>query len=350
MPHSTVTALALKGAERHFAQDGINIVQVGRKLDLDESIWSDLNRDIPLRKFVGLLESLGNISNDPAIVWQAGYDFNFTQLGEIGEVLDKSRTLGDALTNFRDFFFLLQTDAYLDLVINENETRIQYKILDTNIWPRRGDAEFTLGLFQRVISHYTGSRDFAGSFQLEDYSGTGIALERQIQRRFAGNGAYNELTFPTKLLYCEKKRNQPFQDVTLRPLVTRLREKRSAKKRRIPTPYQVQCCIYRKIGTSPVNQTSIAEELGMSRRTLRRKLSDENYSFQQLLDHCRMQLATVELIRGDLSFSEIALKSGFSEQSAFTRAFSKWSGKTPTEFRREKKSRELLLLDKPKAG
>ena len=347
MPHSTVTALALTGAEHYYGKAGIDVIETGRQLDIEESLWDDLDRDIPLRQFVSLLESLGDQSNDPASLWQSGLDFDFRLLGDVGKVLGKTRTLGDALTKFRDFFYLVQTDAHLDLRINEQETRIQYKILDTNIWPRRKDAEFTLGVFHGLISHYTGKQSAPFSFKLEDYSGTGVALERQVQRPFAGSGDFNELLFPTSLLYCERSESPCQPEVQLQPLVRELEEKNNLKKRNTPLAYRVQCCIYSMIGRSPVDQTRVAEYLGMSRRTLRRKLSDENYSFQQLLDRCRMQMIAMELIRGDLSFTEIALKTGYSEQSAMTRAFSKWSGKTPAQFRRENKPGSNQLIPRP---
>lgn len=334
MPYSTVTALALIGAELHFGKQGIDVVQVGSQLHLDDSLWDNLDRDIPLRQFVSLLEHLAELSNDSASLWAAGYQYDFTLLGDLGEVLGNSTCLGEALLKLRDFFFLVQNDAHFDLIINERETRIQYKILDTTIWPRRGDAEFTLGLVQQIIDYYVGGKQNFSSFQLEDYSGNGSPLERQINKQFRGFGLYNELVFPTRLLYAKRKSGQNQPDAAIQPIVSQLQKQQSLKKRNTPVAYQVRCAILRKIGLVPIDQTNIADDLGMSRRTLRRRLSGEEFNFQQLLDQCRMQLSIIELTKSDLTFSQIALKTGFSEQSAFTRAFSKWSGMTPSEYQR----------------
>lgn len=78
----------------------------------------------------------------------------------------------------------------------------------------------------------------------------------------------------------------------------------------------------------------IARELGTSARTLRRRLADEGTTFHDLLDRTRFALAREHLTRGRLSLAEIAFFTGFSEASAFHRAFRRWSGSTPQAFAR----------------
>lgn len=314
MPYSTVSALALTGAEIHFGKQGIDVVQVGQQLGLHDSLWGNLDQDIPLKQFTTLLERIAELSSDRASIWNAGYQYDFRHLGSLGEILEISTNLGEALRKLRDFFFLVQNDAHFELIINEWETRIQYKILDTTIWPRRGDADFTLGLVQ------------------------------QINKRFIGFGLYNELIIPTRLLDATRHSRHKETDAVIQPIVSRLRRQQSQKRRNTPVAYQVRCAILRKLGLVAIDQTNIADDLGMSRRTLRRRLSAEECNFQQVLDHCRMQLSIIELTKSSLTFSQIALKTGFSEQSAFTRAFSKWSGVTPREYQRNSLTKPSITI------
>jgi AraC-like DNA-binding protein len=79
----------------------------------------------------------------------------------------------------------------------------------------------------------------------------------------------------------------------------------------------------------------VARRLGMSARTLQRRLSDEGVVFNDVLDEMRWNTARSYLSRGDVAATEVAYLLGFSSQSSFNRAFKRWSGKTPTEFRRE---------------
>ena len=78
----------------------------------------------------------------------------------------------------------------------------------------------------------------------------------------------------------------------------------------------------------------VADRLGMSSRTLQRRLAERNQAFQDLVEDARKELAE-RLLRGtDYALAEVAFLTGFSEQSAFTRAFKRWSGSTPASYRR----------------
>jgi len=84
--------------------------------------------------------------------------------------------------------------------------------------------------------------------------------------------------------------------------------------------------------------SDVARRLGMSGRTLQRRLSDEGYSYQTLVDESRRQLAKHLLQQTDFSLVDVAFMTGFSEQSAFTRAFKRWAGQTPRSFRIDSQS------------
>jgi AraC-like DNA-binding protein len=77
----------------------------------------------------------------------------------------------------------------------------------------------------------------------------------------------------------------------------------------------------------------VAEALGMSRSTLHRQLNEAGHSLTQLKDEQRRNRATALLSRTDLSISEIAVATGYAEESAFYRAFHRWYGTTPKKFR-----------------
>jgi AraC-like DNA-binding protein len=75
----------------------------------------------------------------------------------------------------------------------------------------------------------------------------------------------------------------------------------------------------------------VARTLGMSERTLARKLSDEGLNFTEILQQLRRDLAVRYLDDRRLHVSKIAWLLGFQEVSAFTHAFKRWTGKTPSQ-------------------
>lgn len=77
----------------------------------------------------------------------------------------------------------------------------------------------------------------------------------------------------------------------------------------------------------------IAEHLGMSGRTLTRRLSESGLSFRHLIRQTQENISKELLLNSSSTISEIAFQTGFSEQSAFSRAFKRWTGQSPLEFR-----------------
>ncbi|MFK7747262.1 MAG: helix-turn-helix domain-containing protein, partial [Kordia sp.] len=78
----------------------------------------------------------------------------------------------------------------------------------------------------------------------------------------------------------------------------------------------------------------IASILGMSARTFTRRLSKHEVTFRDLIQQKQEERAKFLLLQSNSSFAEIAFEIGFSEQSAFNRAFKRWTGKTPIEYRK----------------
>jgi AraC-like DNA-binding protein len=77
----------------------------------------------------------------------------------------------------------------------------------------------------------------------------------------------------------------------------------------------------------------VAKRLGMSTRTLKRRLADQGTTFSHVLDELRRQRALLLLANRELSINEIAGRLGYTEAANFTRAFRRWTGRTPAAYR-----------------
>lgn len=77
---------------------------------------------------------------------------------------------------------------------------------------------------------------------------------------------------------------------------------------------------------------AVAKQLGLSARSLQRRLSDEGTRYNDLLNTVREEFAKRYLARGTISASEVAYLIGFTEPPAFFKAFKRWTGMTPREF------------------
>lgn len=97
---------------------------------------------------------------------------------------------------------------------------------------------------------------------------------------------------------------------------------------------QVCSHISRALSEGTPKVADIALNMGMSSRTLQRRLAAEGCVFQDLVVKARRNLAEQLLRQSDFALAEVAFLTGYSEQSTFARAFKRWSGQTPASFRR----------------
>jgi len=99
-------------------------------------------------------------------------------------------------------------------------------------------------------------------------------------------------------------------------------------------PAQTKSEIARALSEGLPSMADIARRLGLSARSLHRRLADHGLSFQTLTEDTRREIAIGMLRDEQYALSEIAFLTGYSEQSAFNRAFKRWTGQTPSAYRK----------------
>jgi len=97
------------------------------------------------------------------------------------------------------------------------------------------------------------------------------------------------------------------------------------------------------------NLGRVAKKLATTPRTLQRQLKKQGVEFKQLVDSTRRHFAVTYLKEGKTTLTEIAFLLGYSEASAFTRAFKRWTGSTPLAYRRKSENafmpRQISTID-----
>ena len=298
--------------------------------------------EIELRKFVALLESVGQTCRPSALSWNVGVTLALPLGSELGRAVLGCKSLGTALHWMCHYFPLLQDAAYLRLDVDEDFTTLSYKILDPTIWPRHEDAMFTLGIYARLIK--AAAPEVWSQVQVTveaEQEQVRADLEAIVKTSVIYGGHANALRFPTSIINAPLNLAPPCDPEVLKQLSAKL----TRRKRNAAITDRTRQMIYREMIEGCVNQEHIARELGISSRTLRRRLAEEDQSFQGLLDECRMEFAALEFrIRRRLSLSDMALRLGYSEHSTFSRAFARWAGMAPQEYRRSVLSRQAGVL------
>lgn len=96
----------------------------------------------------------------------------------------------------------------------------------------------------------------------------------------------------------------------------------------------VKKILMEKLSDGAVSAESVANALHQSPRTFQRRLKEQQTSFSKLMEETRKEIATAYIESSNRSVTEITYLLGFAETSTFSRAFKRWTGKSPTEYRR----------------
>jgi AraC-like DNA-binding protein len=97
-------------------------------------------------------------------------------------------------------------------------------------------------------------------------------------------------------------------------------------------PERVRALLRSELEHGSPTAERMAERLRMSERTLRRRLSEHGTSMKEILDELRRELALTMLTEPNVTIEDVALRLGFSDATAFHRAFRRWTGRTPKSF------------------
>jgi AraC-like DNA-binding protein len=113
---------------------------------------------------------------------------------------------------------------------------------------------------------------------------------------------------------------------------------------------RITLLISSSLGRSDVSADKLASHLGMSRRTLHRRLLDQGTSLSRLHDMVVLQVAKESLRDTTVSITELAQKLGYSDASAFHKAFKRLTGLAPLRYRRQHRGRKTPEARAPRTG
>lgn len=328
MAPATVRAAAMNGWES-FLHDH------AARCEMPCAMEQAAPESMPLAEFVRFSEDVVARTRDVAIPWLAGGNYDLGALGPLGDAILSAGRVGSALRRLVDYFSLLQDCTDIRLGLEDDMASVSYRILDPDIWPRHHDAMFTLGIVSQILKR--GSHGLLGggwdkvefAFEAESHEMRGD-IGKVVSAPCTFGADSNQIRFPAALLdlALPAKANPAAADVR------QLTRSIVAKRRETPVVDRLSQMVLRDLNSCAIEQERFAREMGMSSRTLRRKLTEQGSSFQQVLDECRMRQAVFEFrVRPDLSIAQIALRLGYAEHSNFTRAFHRWSGVSPQAYR-----------------
>ncbi len=298
-----------------------------RPTDLD-----DPYRELLLGDFCNLFEEAAHQTGNDRFGLTFGKDFQPCQLGAIGYAAISSPTLAAALKNMETYFPAHQGHSSFGLFHDSEVLWLSYQISDPRIAHRRQDAELSMGMFLNIFRHALGQNwsplevrfeheAHGDSYKHENVFGAPIRFGRRT----------NAFAFRRSDLDARMPSQDPYLYSIIEPFL-----KSRCEIQRNPEVFAtaIRNQIKLNLGDTPPTLNEIARIFGMSDQHMQRKLRENNVTFQELVTAARKELALHYLNGPNVQLTEIAFLLGYSELSAFSRAFRSWTGMSPQRYRR----------------
>lgn len=255
-----------------------------------------------------------------------------SDLGVVGYVMANSRTLHDAFSAYERHGRLIANFVAFRVRADDRELRVEFACPQ----PFAGMALFNEG---SVVQNHALARVLAGreppltAVLLSSPAHEGsAAFERTIGAPCVYGAGVTALVYPAEVAGWPVQKADP----ALFPFL----ERHAAAVRALvgdgaPTWTQrTRDEVMTTLHDGVPAQRSVARRLAVSERTLQRRLREEGTTYAAIVDECRRELALRHVADPSLPLAEVAFLLGYSETSAFHRAFRRWTGATPSEARR----------------
>lgn len=324
---STAAASGVVGLISQCGGDAGRILHAARLNPRDiEQPGSSLD----LANYCSLFEQAARQTGVGSFGLRFGMQYRAEQMGAFGALVLNSPTLGQALRNLCAYFPALQEHSTLALRQEAGLVALEYQIADGRITHRRQDAELSIGIFSTIFRRALGSAWAPEEVHFEHLRGAATGEAAAL----LGAPVYyaaprNALLFRPEALEAPMPGAAPQR---LGGLRAELHGRLAAAQ---PADFtgRVVSAIRGGFAAGDASIASIAASLGFSRAGLYRRLAAEGVDFSALTQRVRRELAEMYVAQPGIAFTEVALLLGYSELSAFSRAFTRWTGLSPARYR-----------------
>ena len=294
------------------------------------SLWSEL------------LTELNSKLKRPALGLEISKQTQAKHLGVLGYISSSCQTVGEAMQRYHNLHRLIYDGTALELDIIDDSIAVSWALVPMNLMTLVTD-EIAMGAMIVHINQCIGQNK--------------VNLK---QVNFAHNAPKNiaiyEAFFGCKVLFNQPKTqvflplselSRPFRysDPTLQNLLVQQAEAllEQLPNRASKTDYHIQKAILQGLQRGQFQIEHVAEQMHISVRQLQRILQQQGTTFQQRMQSIRQMMAEQYLKDPHLSLQEISLLLGYSEQSAFQRAFKQWTHMTPQQWRQH--NEDVFILE-----
>lgn len=303
-----------------------------RSCGIDPAQLAEPEARIPQDRFQRVWIAARELTRDPCIGLHAGERIHAHAVNLFGYLMLSSTTLGDGLRRVARYQRVLAAVPWIAIDDSGAGVRVRVGIEHGDPEFRAIHAEYVAALVLQVLGWVSETKIEPSEARFEHEPRGELSEYRRVLRcpvRFSADR--NELVLHARTL----DRPSIHANEGLARVHEEFAERLLASEEKAEVTRRVQRALAERLEPAPPGLASVARLLGMSARSLQRRLAEEETSFREVLEKLRRDLARNHLERHRTPIAAVAYLTGFSDVSAFTRAVRRWFGHTPARLRRE---------------
>jgi AraC-like DNA-binding protein len=326
-----VQAKAVDKIVNFAGQYGVRPEDLYAAVALDPSVLQDPDNRIPFARLVQLYEKAAELTGDKDFGLHLGEHVDVKVFDIVGYSALNSATLGEAFDRVARYHSIWTDGAVFKVEVSKPTTAIIYRYVDGSIVKHRQDSEMTLASVASLCRVLVDRNWTPMSVEFKHSEPVDTSEHSRLFRcPVSFSAPLNKLVFDSKSLALPIEH----ADAGLCRMLDRHAVELLAKfPPRDTVIDNARTIITRELNGGNPSLERVAAQLGLSERTLQRKLQELGTSHNDLVEQIRRELAMRYLKEPEMAICEVAYLTGFSEPSSFHRAFKRWTGVTPKEFR-----------------
>ena len=327
--------VAARLATIHARKQGVALRPLLQKVGLTAQELADVRTRVPVGAQIELLNRIAEALDDDMLGFHLALKFDLRQAGLFYYVLASSDNLFEVFERGARFTSLVNEGVVQQFI---HGRRLGLALVYTGV--RRQDdrhqLEFWFTALLRICRQLTGKQLRPVRVRLTHQRAPGhAALARFLGCAVEYGAPRDEFLFDREAGRLPIANADPY----LNRLLIEVSEEALSRQRRASSSFaaRVENAIAPLLPHGKALASKIAADFVMSERTFARRLAEEGLTFSKLLERLRLELASRYLADEELTISKVAWLLGFKEVGAFSHAFRRWTGKSPSEVARHGK-------------
>jgi AraC-like DNA-binding protein len=308
---------------------GLDAMALCKSEGLEVSLPLDPNKRISFEQHTRIRMKAATLSGDPYFYLQFAKQFHPGDIGALGFAWIASESLYDGFLRLERYIRMVNLDAWIEIAVDTDRLVVTHGIADEGSTEPLHAIGTGAWLYQLCKMHRDRPFELtAMNFRckkprmvtgFQDFFGCPLAFDQNM----------DQLIMPATVA----RQKIPHSSPQLAALHDRVIDQYLDALDRTEIASQVRAGIIALLPDGKVTVDKVAAQLLLSPRTLRRQLLLEGETFKNIFTQTRKELAIHYMEKNSLPLSEIAFLLGFSELSAFSRAYKSWFGVSPSEMR-----------------